>query len=141
MRPSSLIPLLVLLVGGWGLVGCNQEPPIARQAPPPSGAKDGETPAPEPQRHHDGNVPVPVATTPTITGDQNSPGAPLPVAPTLPVPAPAVQDPSTPKPVPLVPAPPPSTAIPIGPQSPDERDRVPQPNSPPAVLPTSPGNA
>lgn len=69
-----------------GLAGCGDERSIALTPKPDPGAKPGETipvePNQGPQRNHDGNVPLPAATTPTTPGERNSPGAPVPFTPT-----------------------------------------------------------
>ncbi len=93
VRPWRIgLRCLNLVVFSWMVVACQPEP-LARQEAPSPGLKAAETlpPVPdgEPQRHTDGSVPIPLATTPAITGDQNSPGAPVPL-PAAPAPAHAV---------------------------------------------------
>ena len=70
-----------------GVVGCDQQQPIAQKPAPEPGFKPGETPPVEldkgPQRNRDGNVPLPPATTPATPGEPNSPAAPfVPLSPT-----------------------------------------------------------
>ena len=90
MLPAYQRQLMAIVAAvALGLVGCDQQQPIAQKPAPEPGFKPGETPPVEldkgPQRNRDGNVALPPATAPTTPGEQNSPGAPaVPVSPASP---------------------------------------------------------
>ena len=90
MRPAYQLRLITIVVAiTMGVVGCDQQQPIAQKPVPDPGFKPGETPPTEldkgPQRNRDGNVPLPPATAPTTPGEPNSPAAPVvPLTPTQP---------------------------------------------------------
>lgn len=91
MRPAPTLRLITIIVAvALGVVGCDQQQPIAQKPAPDPGFKPGETPLVEPdkgtQRYRDDNAPLPPATAPTTPGEQNSPGAP--VVPLTPAPTP-----------------------------------------------------
>ncbi len=91
MLPAYQRHLMAIVAAvAMGLVGCDQQQPIAQQPRPDPAEKPGETPPVKrkegPQRHHDGSVPIPPATAPTTPGELNSPGAP--VVPLFPAPTP-----------------------------------------------------
>ncbi len=99
MRAALQAHLIALALG---VLGCDQQQPIALKPAPDPGFKQGETtpvePDQGPQRNRDGNVPLPPATAPTTPGEQNSPGAPVvPLSPTLsPTPPPTSSPTATP---------------------------------------------
>lgn len=87
-------PLILIAALAIGIVGCDQQQPLAAKPAPEPGIKQGETPAVEPDAKtrtaQDADAPLPPATTPTTSGDPGSP----PAAPLPPVPPPPTGSPT-----------------------------------------------